>query len=57
MAPVCCRRRMQDAQRVLEPGWKFLQKGTKLARVTSINWRLIVTLDSSVVHLHITFGS
>jgi hypothetical protein len=36
---------------------KFLPEDTEPARLASINWRLIVTFDSSVVHVHITFDS
>ena len=39
---------------VLEAVLKFLAENTKSARSASINWRLIVTFGSSVVHLRIT---
>jgi hypothetical protein len=38
----------------LKPCWTFLPENTKSARSASINWRLIVTFGSSVVHLRIT---
>ena len=39
---------------VLEAVLKFLPENTKSARSASINWRLIGTFGSSVVHLCIT---
>jgi hypothetical protein len=39
---------------VLEAVPKFLPENTTSARSASINWRLIVTFGSSVVHLRIT---
>ena len=48
------RRRARSTLGVLEAVLKFLPENTKSARSASINWRLIVTFGSSVVHLRIT---
>jgi len=48
------RRQVRSTLGVLEAVLKFLPENTKSARSASINWRLIVTFGSSVVHLRIT---
>jgi hypothetical protein len=48
------RRQARSTLGVLEAVLKFLPEDAKSAKSASINWRLIVTFGSSVVHLRIT---
>jgi hypothetical protein len=51
---------MRHVRQVLQAVLKGLAKRTSsrhAARLASINWRLIVTFDSSFVHLRITLDS
>jgi hypothetical protein len=47
----------QYARRALEAVLTFSPEDAEPTRLASINWRLIVTFGSSVVHLHITLDS
>jgi len=48
------RRQARSTLGVLEAVLKLLPENTKSGRSASINWRLIVTFGSSVVHLRLT---